>query len=135
MYHLEKTALASFEGSADLIFLGGGLRRWHLELQGGAPCHVELPMSLFATNLAKMGITIFIINLRGFVLSPNRGWNVLPRAIKLIPFLPPHHELGEVQDDAHVGMQSSWDPSQMSCIAFQDQRQAKKCYTCALQHP
>ena len=30
---------------------------------------------------------------------------MLPWTVKLIPVSPPHHELGEVQEDARIGMQ------------------------------
>ena len=60
---------------------------------------------LFLTNLVKICIAIFPINLRGFILSPTGVRSVLPWAVRLIPYLPPHQELREMQEDAHIDMQ------------------------------
>ena len=38
-------------------------------------------MSPFCHKLGKIGIIIFLINLKSFVLAPNGAWNVLTRAI------------------------------------------------------
>ena len=60
------------------------------------------------------------------------GRRVRVRVVRLILLLPPHHDLGEVQEDVRISMQIRMGPSQMSRTTFQDQWRAKKCSIRAL---